>query len=1052
LGIARSEGIVRFEGFELNLRTAELRDANGKTVSLSEQPLRILVALLERPGELVLRENLRKRLWPNDTVVEFEHSINAAINRLRHALGDSAENPKFIETLARRGYRWKSPVQWEQPQAARTPTQPHSVDGNLIAKRVSHYRVLEILGGGGMGVVYKAEDIKLGRRVALKFLPEELAGDPAAIQRLEREARAASALNHPNICTIHAVEEHEGQPFIAMELLEGQSLRDMVSQSGVAVPLELKTLQEIAAQIADGLEAAHQKGIIHRDIKPANIFVSNRGQVKILDFGLAKLHDAESAETRPQASTPTGPITDPLLTLTRTGVTIGTAAYMSPEQVRGEPLDARTDLFSFGLVIYEMATGQRAFVGDTAPVLHDAIVNLTPTPVRDLNPQVPAKLEVIINKAIQKDRVARYQTASEIRADLETLQGRKESLRSRWWWVAAAGIVSLLAAGASLFFARRQQQPLPVTPDLKLRQLTANSPENRVQDGRISPDGKYLAYVDLKGIQIKAIDTGAVRTVARPEALRNRRIDWAFGAWSPDSTRLIVNAHPATGAGYLTEFEADENLSIWEFPLRGGTPQLLRDRAWADSISPDGSLISFRANRSGSGPREIWLMDPIGSNAQKLFENDAVGGLGWSPDGRHAWYLRDSGHQLRDADFKWLSFPWQKDHIPAGSLATDITPSFGMDNTFDASVLPDGRFLYSVRENASIGSETCNFWTAQRDPQTDKPLGKPRQLTHWTGFCMSDVSVTRDGKHLAYLQWSGHPVLYVADLHVGRTRVTNERHFTGSESSELWADWTPDSKSLIFWSNRSGRHGIYRQSLNEDTPEQLVSSQNGLAVCCVSPDGRWFIYRVRSWAATYQINEGSGQPSNTLEEVMRVPVTGGPPEDMFSVKRLNWWGCARASSNLCAVAEIAEDRSQAIITAFDPLKGRGAEFTRIPIEPNRDWALALSRDGTRFAFIRGPGSPLQILSLKGKVLQEIKIPEWSPAGPIEWAVDGKGLFVPRLTPGGASLEYVSLKGEVRVIRESRGGNYSPGLPSPDGRHIAMVGTATNSNMWMMENF
>jgi hypothetical protein len=349
-----------------------------------------------------------------------------------------------------------------------------------------------------------------------------------------------------------------------------------------------------------------------------------------------------------------------------------------------------------------------------------------------------------------------------------------------------------------------------------------------------------------------------------------------------------------------------------------------------------------------------------------------------------------------------------------------------------------------VLDTGSIGSESCNFWTVQQDPQTGKPSGKPKQLTHWTGFCMSDVSVTRDGKRLAFLQWSGHPALYVADLEAGRTRIANERHFTGSESTELWADWTRDSKSLIFLSNRSGRPGIYRQALDSDSAELMVSPQNGLVACCVSPDGRWLIYRVHLGVPE--------QPGSTAEEIMRVPVTGGASEKIFPVKRLNWWDCAAAPSNLCAIAESTEDHRQAIITAFDPLKGRGAELARIAIEPNTDWAVALSPNGKRFAMIRGPGNPLQILSLKGDVLEEIKIPEWRAAGPIEWAADAKGLFVPSLTPGGASLLYVSLHGEVHVIRENRGGNYSPGLPSPDGRHIAMVGTATNSNMWLMENF
>jgi serine/threonine protein kinase/Tol biopolymer transport system component len=435
LGNARSEGTVRFEGFELDVRTAELRSATGKTVRLSEQTLRILVALVERPGELVLREDLRKRLWPNDTVVEFEHSISAAINRLRQVLGDSAESPRFIETLARRGYRWKVAVEWQQPQIAPVSTHAPSIDGNLVGKRVSHYRVLEILGGGGMGVVYKAEDLKLGRRVALKFLPEELTQNVEAKNRFEREARAASALNHPNICTIHGVEEHAGQLFIVMELLEGQSVRDLVAAAGSSGnadgdgSLPLEHLLDIAIQTAEGLGEAHQSGIVHRDIKPANIFVTRHGHAKILDFGLAKLQEEDVHEVRSPNVEPGSPRTSDV-SLTRTGVAMGTAGYMSPEQIRGEKLDARSDLFSLGLVLYEMAVGQRAFSGETAEILHAAILQDPPKPLRELNPKVPARLEEIIGKALEKDRERRYQTASELRKDLRRLKGDTDWVKS----------------------------------------------------------------------------------------------------------------------------------------------------------------------------------------------------------------------------------------------------------------------------------------------------------------------------------------------------------------------------------------------------------------------------------------------------------------------------------------------------------------------------------------------------------------------------------------------------------------------------------------------
>jgi eukaryotic-like serine/threonine-protein kinase len=483
---------VCFGGFELDLRAGELRK-EGHLTRLQEKPLRVLRLLVERGGKLVTREELQRKLWPNDTIVDFEHGINTAIKKLRQALADSPEAPKYIETIPRRGYRLMVPVEWAAAEVsrleARVPVgagagaaarlQPEPAV--LTGRTVSHYRVLDVIGGGGMGVVYRAEDLKLGRRVALKFLPEEMGSDSQALERFSREARAVSSLDHPNICSIYEFGEHEGRPFMVMQFLEGQTLRDrLAALAETPTSLPLEELLNIAIQVCHGLQAAHEKGIIHRDIKPANIFVTRTGTVKILDFGLVKLleaseevaeapdcspanpTDANEVARQPQPEKGRGSLLQaggqPDVALTRTGIAIGTAGYMSPEQVRGEEVDPRSDLFSFGLVLYEMATGQRAFTGETAAVVHDAIVHTAPVSVRELNSALPTTLAATIEKALQKNREERYQSAADMRQALERVRGDGGTRQARygdlWAWLAAACLITM-AIGAGLYWRSR---------------------------------------------------------------------------------------------------------------------------------------------------------------------------------------------------------------------------------------------------------------------------------------------------------------------------------------------------------------------------------------------------------------------------------------------------------------------------------------------------------------------------------------------------------------------------------------------------------------------
>ena len=430
----QSPYLARFESFEVNLRSGEL-SKNGERIRLPEQSFQVLALLLERPGEVVTRQEIQQRLWPNDTVVEFEISINAVIRRLRTALGDSAEQPRYVETLARRGYRFKAPVVWTEPlpreAQATGPRVSPPIDlpaPLLIGKKVSHYRVLEILGGGGMGVVYKAEDLTLGRPVAMKFLPEELGEDAKARERFAREARSVSSLSHPNVCPIYELAEHQGQPFIVMELLQGKTLREHLAKGAFCLT-DARGL-DIAVQIASGLQAAHEKGIIHRDIKPANIFITEKNVAKILDFGVARVLETGEAGELAAAASREGTSSQPAAgNLTREGLKPGTAGYMSPEQIRGEPLDAGTDIFSFGAVLYEMATGERAFTGETERFQQEAALTENPRPVRELAPAISPKLEAVITRCLEKARDERYRSASELHQALVEVESRESAPR-----------------------------------------------------------------------------------------------------------------------------------------------------------------------------------------------------------------------------------------------------------------------------------------------------------------------------------------------------------------------------------------------------------------------------------------------------------------------------------------------------------------------------------------------------------------------------------------------------------------------------------------------
>jgi DNA-binding winged helix-turn-helix (wHTH) protein/Tol biopolymer transport system component len=1041
---AESSRLIHFESFEVNFQSGELRRA-GERVRLPEQSFQILAMLLERPGEVVMRQEIQKRLWPNDTVVEFENSINAAVKRLRLALGDSADEPRYVETLARRGYRWMVPVEWvdaspNTPQdavpAVGSPPAESSAP-NLTGRKVSHYRVLEILGGGGMGVIYKAEDLKLGRQVALKFLPEELGNDARAVERFEREARAASALDHPNICSIYEFGEHEGQPFIVMQLLEGQTLRERIgAESQPGKPLPTGELLDLAIQVMNGLEAAHQKGIIHRDIKPANIFITNRGEAKILDFGVAKLVECGQPRTpfNSEHTIAISPDSAPTLPdLTLTGANLGTAGYMSPEQILGEKLDTRSDLFSFGLVLYEMATGKRAFSGDFGL---DARENIR-------NPGVPAKLEKIIDKAVKKDREARYQTAAEMRADLSNLiEGRQpRPAARRWALVLGVAFVALLVTSVILRLGRVRPPAGLSSPEPKLRQLTTNSFENRVLSGAISPDGKYLAYTDANGIRLELVATGETRVIPQPEELEGKQVYWeVVGTWFPDSTRFIANAHPASVSGELNQGMWDSvTSSMWAVSVLGGPPQKLRDNAGAYSVSPDGSLVSFGTNKGKLGDREIWLIESGGDNARKLFDTDeesSIFGLSWSGDGKRVLYVKTdkNGDTLLSRDLK------------GGPPATVLSPGV-MKRVNDLFWLADGRLVYSVSEPESFLGSSCNFWEMPLDRSSGKPVGKPRQFTNWSGFCMSDMSVTADGKKLAFVKSTGKQTSFLAQLGPRGTSILAPRHFPLKDSSVAIVGWMANSKAIFFISkpNQSGYGGIYRQPLDQDIAEPVVTEGYGRNPC-VTPDGKSIVY--------LGIGVNGPWPARGPEPVMRVSINGGPSLHLFTAKPYSVMSCARSPSALCVIAEPTDDGKQLVVSALDLVKGRGPELFRFALVRDDDsWFLDISPDGTRVAVTRTQAGPIYILSLTGKVILQTQVKGWSSLQSFFWAADGKSLFVTAAVRNGREVLHVDLQGNAHALWENTGGSgEAEARPSPDGRYLAFDGWTTNGNMWTMENF
>jgi serine/threonine protein kinase len=669
----------------------------------------------------------------------------------------------------------------------------------MLNETIAHYRVLRQLGKGGMGIVYEAEDSKLGRRVALKFLPEDTRRDPQTLERFLREARAASALNHPGICTIHAIEEHDGRTFIAMELLEGQTLDKLIPLGALPIPRTI----EIGIQLADALDAAHKKGILHRDIKPANIFVTERA-VKILDFGLAKLLPEHHANLGGETTLGDAET----LLLTSPGTAVGTISYMSPEQARGEELDGRSDLFSLGAVLYQIVTGKQPFPGSTSAVVFDNILHNPPIAPVTLNPDVPAELERILNKALEKDRDVRYQVAAELRADLKRLQRELDSGKaapvtssstripaqlstpaepprapsSSSILIAAASknkfgtglilgvaLLLLIAAAFGIYSLLPHKKTLPVEA-MSIENLTNNA---HVSLARISPDGKYLLHVlDQNGLQsllLRHLPTGSNTQVVTPAATRYGGL-----TFSPDGNYIY----------FVRRDDSEQAIaSLYDAPMLGGTPRLLiKDVDSPIAFSPDGQRFAYLHQHGDSAVTDLKIARRDGTLERDLFHHkelltDSLT-LSWSPDGKTIVIpiVQPTPHDL------------------GGFLAVDTASgetkqvAIAKDRIYkEPAWFPDGSALLVSAQTAATG------FLRDQLGIVSYPGGDFRLLTTDTNGYIHP-SISADGQSIAASQVQGKFEIAIAPA--GSPEKLTPIKLPSNLATWGW-DWTPDAQLLV---------------------------------------------------------------------------------------------------------------------------------------------------------------------------------------------------------------------------------------------------------------
>ncbi|HUJ33113.1 MAG TPA: protein kinase [Candidatus Acidoferrum sp.] len=703
-----------------------------------------------------------------------------------------------------------------------------------VDRAISHYRVMERLGSGGMSVVYKAEDTQLGRMVAVKFLPEDLVRDSTGFERCRREARAASALSHPNICTIYEIGEHEGRPFIVMEYLEGQNLRELIHGH----PLETERLVDLALQVTNGLEAAHSKGIVHRDIKPSNIFITSSGYAKILDFGLAKVNGAEG-RGRAESTLSDDLITSP-------GTVLGTVAYMSPEQALGKELDARTDLFSFGIVLYEMTTGVLPFQGDTSAAIFDSILHHIPAPPVRFNPGVPVELERIIQTCLEKDRETRYQSSAEVCADLKRLKRESSSSSvapaverpapKRRGWLYGLTALAAVAMLAGLWIGFSFRAPVPRVTEITKITHDGLPKDMLVTDGsRIYFSESWnerfaIAEVSVAGGEVSHLTPPFSNTVLRDIAA--------------DGSSLLISEHLFT----------DPLSGLWALPLPAGTPRRLgeiegRDASW----SPDGTQLAIDR---GS---DIYLARGDGSEPHHLLSVAGIpGDVRFSPDGRR---LRYTLYETQNTLSLWevnadgtnphpLLTGWSK---PPSECCGRWTPDgryymFLEEKTGDIWTRPERNGLFERRTATPVqltsgpvafynmtpsadGKKIFAAGTLRRGELVRYDAASHQAAPYLSGISAGEVAFSRDGKWIAYVSYPEEALWRC------RTDGSERVQLTYSMAATL-PQWSPDGSKVAFISAVWGKPWkIYVVSAQGGTPQEVVPESRNEVDVSWSPDG-----------------------------------------------------------------------------------------------------------------------------------------------------------------------------------------------------------------------